>query len=60
MKLKNERSKGDCNLDPHGGLYRKTKDQGKEFRALIVPMTIQKYVFYDSHNSLGHNSTTRL
>ena len=60
MKKKNKRSKGDHGLDPHGTLYKKIKGHGKEFRALIVPKTIQKYMFYESHNGLGHSGTTRL
>ena len=29
MKLKNERSKGNCNLGPLGKLYKKVKDHGR-------------------------------
>ena len=60
MKLKNKRSKGDYSLDPHEALYKKIKDHEKEFRALILPKTIQIYVLYKSHNSLGYNGNTRL
>ena len=60
MKLKNEMSTENYSLDSHGALYRKMKDIGKEFRALIVPKTTHKYILYESHNSLGHNGITRL
>ena len=38
----------------------KIKDHGREFKVLIVPKTIQKYLLYESHNGLDHNGTTRL
>ena len=55
-----KQNKGDYKLDPHGTLYKKIEDHEKEFRALIVPESIQKYVLYESHKSSGHNSTTKL
>ena len=41
-------------------LYMKIKDHGRDFKALIVPKTIQNYLLYESHNGLDHNGTTRL
>ena len=60
VKVKYEMSKGNYSLDTHGALYRKIKDHGKEFRALIVPKAIQKYILYESHTSSDHNGITRL
>ena len=60
MNFENKWCKGDYSLDPHGTLYKKVKYNGKEFRVLIVPKNIQKYVLYETHNSLGHNGTTGL
>ena len=47
-------------LDPQGILYRKTRDHDKVFTALIVLESLQKYVLYEYHTSLGHNGTPRL
>ena len=47
IKLKNEISIRDHRLYLHGVLYKKIQGHGKEFRALIVPKVIQKYVLYE-------------
>ena len=38
----------------------KVKDHEQEVTVLILPKTLQKYVLYQSHTSLGHNCKTRL
>ena len=58
MKTKNKTIRGDFSSNPQAGLYKKVKDHRKEFKALIVPKVLQKYVLYESHNSLGHNCAT--
>ena len=60
MMTKSETFKVYFNLDPKGVLCKKVQDNGKEFKVLIVPKALQKYVLYESHNSLGHNFTTQL
>ena len=59
MKLKNKGGQEHYNLDLFGTLHKKIRDHGKEIRVLIVPNAIQKYMLYESQNSLGHNGTTR-
>ena len=44
---------GDFSLDPQGILYRKTRDNDKEFITLIVPVFLLKYVLYERDSSLG-------
>ena len=58
--MRNETIKGGNSLDPQGVLYKNVQDHGKELMVLIVPMTLQKYVLYESHSSLGHSGTTLL
>ena len=60
IKQRNEGSKEDSSLDPHSAIYKKIKDHRKEFGVLIVPNTFQKYILCESHNSPGHNGTTRV
>ena len=59
MKAKSKTVSSDFSLDPQGLLHKKIKDHGKEFTALIVHKSLQKYVLFKSHTNLGHNSTTR-
>ena len=39
--------------------FRKTRDHEKEFMASIMPNSLQEYVLYESHISLGHYGITR-
>ena len=52
IKMKNKTVSADFTSETQGVVYKKVKDHGKEFQALIVPKALQMYVLYDSHNSL--------
>ena len=52
MKTKNKTVSRDFSLNPQGVLYKKVQDYGKEFKALLMPKELSKYVLFESHNSL--------
>ena len=47
-------------LDEHGVAYRKIKNGPNIFQTVMVPLALQPYILYESHNALGHNDFTRV
>ena len=47
-------------MDEHGIIYRKIRDGPIIFHAIMVPNTLQPYILYECHNTLGHIGSTRL
>ena len=47
-------------LDEHGIVYKKFLDRSNIFHTIIVLQKLQPYILYKSHNTLGHNGSTRL
>ena len=35
------------------------RENGKLFHALVLPITLSKYVFHQVYDALGHNGSTR-
>ena len=40
-------------------LHKVVRDDDKLFPALVVPITFNKYILYEAHNSLHHNGTSK-
>ena len=47
-------------LDEHDITYRKIWDGSNIFHAIIVHNTLQPYILYENHYTLGHNRATKL